>query len=181
MGEFNETNRKLAEAFAEGVLDAIRNATLEEIIGTRESPTTSRTQPSAKRPLARRGRPGRPPSPSIAAAIADVTKRMIGVLQKHPNGLRAERLRAELGIPREKMTAAVHAALESKQITKRGERRATTYLLTKYDTKAAETATKSGETTTPAAPKPKKRRGALVVLTDAGKAAERGEPPQKPE
>jgi hypothetical protein len=48
-------------------------------------------------------------------------------VKKNPKGLRAEQIRAELGIDKREWMRPLEAALGSKKLTKKGEKRATTY------------------------------------------------------
>src|SRR5689334_10692235 len=90
--------RQLADKFAEGVLQALRSSSLEEILG-RTANGSGRATVSAP---ARRG-PGRPPKAAAPAksneraSDADVTiERIVALLQKKPKGLRSEDLRKTL-------------------------------------------------------------------------------------
>jgi hypothetical protein len=92
---------------------------------------------------AKRG-PGRPPSthapgrPAAASTskrlarrsekdIAAVADRIVALVKKHDKGLRAEQIRSQLGIAKKEWARPLEAALASKKLTKKGEKRATTY------------------------------------------------------
>jgi hypothetical protein len=128
MSDLRSSIHSLAETFAAGVLQAIRSASLEDILA--ESPAAKR---GPGRPPSKRG-PGRPPAPSSkrlarrsAKDIAAVTDSIVALVKKHTNGLRAEQIRAELGIDKKEWMRPLEAALASKKLTKKGEKRATTY------------------------------------------------------
>src|SRR5689334_9843073 len=96
--------RDLATTFAEGVLEAIRSSSLEELLGQvgggKAAPATRRgpgrppraAAPAAPAPAAKRGR-----AASNGAADPDATvERIVALLQKKPKGLRSEDLRSQL-------------------------------------------------------------------------------------
>jgi hypothetical protein len=51
----------------------------------------------------------------------------VTLVKKHPKGLRAEQIRKELGIEKREWMRPLEAALSSKSLTKKGEKRSTTY------------------------------------------------------
>jgi|SRR5580692_376479 hypothetical protein len=128
MPDLRSSIHSLAQTFAAGVLEAIRSASLEEILGE-----TSAPKRGPGRPAGRRG-PGRPPGSSSkrlarrsAKDIAKVTTSIVALVKKHPKGLRAEQIRAELGIAKKEWMRPLGLALASKKLTKKGEKRSTTY------------------------------------------------------
>jgi hypothetical protein len=52
---------------------------------------------------------------------------IVALVKKHPKGLRAEQIRAELSIDKREWMRPLETALESKKLAKKGEKRATTY------------------------------------------------------
>jgi hypothetical protein len=110
----------LAQTFAAGVLEAIRGASLEDIIGESTG--------------AKRG-PGRPPRTTTASAavtgrvrcsakdIAALSESIVAFVRKNPNGLRAEQIRGELKIAKNEWLRPLAAALASKKLKKKGEKR----------------------------------------------------------
>jgi hypothetical protein len=52
---------------------------------------------------------------------------IVSLVKKHKGGLRAEQIRAELGIAKKEWARPLEDALASKKLTKKGEKRATTY------------------------------------------------------
>jgi hypothetical protein len=79
--------------------------------------------------------PGRPPAAAAstrlprrsATNIAAAADSIVALVKKHAKGLRAEQIRAELGIAKKEWARPLEAALASKKMTKKGEKRATTY------------------------------------------------------
>jgi hypothetical protein len=127
----HSTIQHLASQFASGVLDAIRGASLEEIL----SETSGRTGRRPGRPLSAGGVPsvgssrrksGRLPRRS-QSDIAAVVESIVSLLGSKPKGLRAEQIRAELGLEAKELPRPISEALKSHKISKKGQKRATTY------------------------------------------------------
>jgi hypothetical protein len=130
----------LADSFAAGVLAAIRSASLEDILEGGSAPAAP----------ARRG-PGRPPkSNGVAAAAAPSLKPakrgkggrlarrsasdiehviglIVGKLGEHKTGLRSEQLQKALKLSKKEIVGPLNQGLAARKITKKGERRSTTY------------------------------------------------------
>jgi hypothetical protein len=128
MPNLNSSIQTLAETFAASVLQAIRSASLEDILA--ESPAVKR---GPGRPPGKPG-PGRPATTSAkrlarrsAENIAAVADTIVALVKKHTKGLRAEQIRAELEIDKKEWARPLEVALASKKLTKKGEKRATTY------------------------------------------------------
>lgn len=68
--------------------------------------------------------------------IESVLASVVELLGQHPQGLRLEGLRKELGLDNKTLGKALYLGLESDQITKTGDRRTTTYLLPPTPSKA---------------------------------------------
>jgi hypothetical protein len=130
----------LAEEFSAGVLAAIRSASLDEILaggsvapakrgpgrppksngGATESAKAAPTKPAPKTKggrLARR-------SPE---QIAEVIESIVGALKKSKDGMRSEQIQKVLKLDKKEIFGPLNEALEGKKITKKGQRRATTY------------------------------------------------------
>jgi hypothetical protein len=129
---------QLANQFASGVLEAIRGASLAEILaesaegGGRAAGGARRGRPpaaasaagAASRPAKRRrGRLER----RSATDIAGVVRQIVDLLGAHPAGLRAEQIRHELGLEAKELPRPITEALASRKISKQGQKRATTY------------------------------------------------------
>lgn len=131
----------LANQFASGVLEAIRGASLAEILAE------SGERGAGGRTGARRGRPpasesgsgsglgGRPAKKRrrgrlerrSPADIAGVVGQIVDLLGAHPEGLRAEQIRHELGLEAKELPRPIADALAARKIAKQGQKRATTY------------------------------------------------------
>jgi hypothetical protein len=123
----------LASNFASSVLDAIRGASLEELLVDSSG-------------SARRG-PGRPPKstpPRTAVAtprarkstrlarrsIEDITKALhlvVALVKGKKGGLRAEQIRAALKMQSKEMPRVLQEGLAKKKLKSKGQKRATTY------------------------------------------------------
>jgi hypothetical protein len=114
----------LANQFADGVLAALRNASLEDLLEGRISPAakgaparTAATASSPKKTRARRS----------ASDIARIEEVIVAKLREHRAGLRSEQLQKVLKVSKAEIVGPIAAALASKKIVKTGEKRATTY------------------------------------------------------
>jgi hypothetical protein len=133
MSTLRSTIADLAQQFALGVLRAIRSAPLDDILGQTAGGTAKRgpgrprkagSTSAARTPKVGRG--GRLARRS-ATDITKVVESIVALLSKHADGLRAEQIRAELGLDKKEIGRPISEALASKVITKKGEKRATTY------------------------------------------------------
>jgi len=99
--------RELTESFVVDVMDAVRAATLDDVFGTMAGflPTTK------------------------SKASADLPARIEALLREHPEGLRAEPIRAELRVEKSAFVRAIDSMLAARKVRKRGERRATKYFV----------------------------------------------------
>jgi hypothetical protein len=112
------TIETLANEFALRVLEAIREAPLDELVSSEERRPP---QPSGKKRVRR--------SP---AQIQEAADRIVAIVKRHPKGIRAEDLKRAMGVAAGNRGAKVFTkplslALAAKRITMRGRRRATTY------------------------------------------------------
>jgi hypothetical protein len=121
---------ELATGFAASVLDAIRGASLDELLmessgspGRGAARSASRATAGAPR---RRG--GRLPRRS-AGDIAEVIEQIVGLLKQRPTGLRAEQIREELGLQAKELPRPLKDALDAGLLGKSGQKRATTYFV----------------------------------------------------
>jgi hypothetical protein len=129
MSTLRDSIQDLAQNFASLVVAAIRGASLQEILSE-----SSGAKGAPGRPASKRG-PGRPKGSTSskrlarrsAKDIAKVADGIVSLVKKHKGGLRAEQIRAELGIAKKEWARPLEDALASKKLTKKGEKRATTY------------------------------------------------------
>jgi|SRR5580658_8662148 hypothetical protein len=141
MPDLRSEIRGLSEKFASSVLAVIRSSSLEDILGhAAHTGGARRGRPPGRpagrpvgRPAGKRG-PGRPPGSSgkrlrrrSAKDIGAVSDKIVALVKKHKSGLRSEQIRAQLGIAKKEWMRPLEAALSSKKLTKKGEKRATTY------------------------------------------------------
>jgi hypothetical protein len=122
---------ELASSFASIVLDAIRGASLEDLLAessgsVRRAPPRASSDVAPGRPARRRG--GRLPRRS-ADDIAQVVESIVGLLRQSPKGLRAEQIRKKLGLQAKELPRPLKEALDSGRLAKSGQKRATTYFL----------------------------------------------------
>lgn len=129
----------LAQTFTAGIIEAIRGASLQELLGEtpgKRGPGRPRTasvvaggggQPDPLRaPKAKRGKGGRLMRRS-ASDIQHVMGLIVAKLGEHKTGLRSEQLQKALKIDKKEITRPIELALAAKKITKKGQKRSTTY------------------------------------------------------
>jgi hypothetical protein len=126
MGLRNKIESLTAD-FITGVLAAIRECSLEELVG--DGPSSPR-EPAVDKP--RRGRPPGTSSGRLARRSAEDIEGMADkiiscVKAAGKDGLRAEQIRAEVSIPKNEWLRPLQLALDSKGLTKTGNKRATVY------------------------------------------------------
>jgi hypothetical protein len=114
----------LAQSFAEGVISALRGASLEELVGDRTSKGRSRTPASNGAAPSRRAKPGRLPRRS-AEDIAKSLDLVVKLVKTQP--LRAEQIRKKLGLDVREMPRILKEGVAKKRLKAKGQKRATTY------------------------------------------------------
>jgi hypothetical protein len=131
MPDLRSSIQSLAQTFAAGVLAAIRSSSLEDVLGETSGPKRGPGRPVAKRGPGHPARPAGSSSKRLARRstkdLAAVTESIVALVKKHKTGLRAEQIRAELGIAKKEWMRPLGLALGSKKLTKKGEKRSTTY------------------------------------------------------
>jgi hypothetical protein len=111
----------LVANLASDILDVIRGSSLEELLGE------GRVGP--------RGRgPGRPKSTSSGrlsrrspAELAKALDKIVALVGKHKDGLRAEQIRVELGMQAKEIPRVLKEGLVTKKLKAKGNKRATAY------------------------------------------------------
>jgi hypothetical protein len=129
----------LADSFAAGVLAAIRSASLEDILEGGSAPSAPPRRGPGRPPKsngvaaaapslkpAKRGKGGRLARRS-ASDIEHVIGLIVGKLGEHKTGLRSEQLQKALKLSKKEIVGPLNQGLAAKKITKKGERRSTTY------------------------------------------------------
>jgi hypothetical protein len=122
----------LATEFASSVLQALRGASIDELSGVLgggpPAPNGSRRGTrAASSGTGRRGGGGGRLQRRSASDIKAVVEKIVGLLGRHPKGLRAEEIRSQLGLRSKELPRPIAEALAAKRIRKQGEKRATTY------------------------------------------------------
>jgi hypothetical protein len=120
----------LAAAFASAVVDAIRGASLHELVAS-EGRAGSAARPSPAGPAAksiatkttRSGRLKRRSSEDIGVVLDQV----VALVKKNKDGLRAEQIRTELSLQAKELPRVLKEGLRSKRLRKAGQKRATVY------------------------------------------------------
>ena len=131
--------------FSEGVLAAIRGASIEELLGKEGGGASYHSAPKdqpmsgpAPRKTGKRGRLARRSDEDIQAMVEQI----VACVAKHPDGIRSEDIRAALKIDKKELPKPITAALASGQLRKEGEKRATVYLVGKKSGGSAKAAPK---------------------------------------
>ena len=135
----------LARSFAEQIVHAIRGASIHEL--SSGGGATAGNGRSADRPTAfassgaaRRAVSKATPTPAPKAArangrlprrsadeIQEMLGKVIGLVKKHKGGLRAEEIRANLGMLPKEMPRILKEGVATKKLSTKGQKRATTY------------------------------------------------------
>jgi len=136
----------LARSFAEQVIGAIRGSSLQELLSPGNETASGRSgRPGAPRafPTARAARTAVAEAPAAPAArpsrasgrlprrsadeIQATLDKIVALLKKHKDGLRAEEIRTNLGMLAKEMPRILKEGLATKKLTSKGQKRATTY------------------------------------------------------
>ena len=122
-----KTIESMAEAFADGLLRALRDASLEEILTASDvraavSPRTNAVSAS-KAPRPRAGRRVRRSPKQIANVMVSVVSALKGAKE----GLSSEELQKALSVDKKTIVRPITEALAAKVIRKTGQKRATRY------------------------------------------------------
>ena len=139
MPTLNSQLQDLARSFAEQIVEAIRVTSLQELVVPRDGgsvvgngrrarvasggggpPDVVSTLPK------RRGRNGRLPRRS-AEEIAKELDKIVLLVKTHKEGMRAEEIRAKLGMIPKEMPRILKEGIAKKKLATKGQKRATTY------------------------------------------------------
>jgi energy-converting hydrogenase A subunit M len=127
MSSLRASLESLAASFAHDLVRAIQGSSLEELrsevagASRRGRPAASAPPKAVKR--AKGGRLSRRSAEDIAAAL----EKIVGLLKKHTEGLRAEQIRKALHMQAKEMPRVLSEGLGKKKLKKKGQKRATTY------------------------------------------------------
>jgi hypothetical protein len=129
----------LASNFAAQIIAAIQGASLHELAGsdggaTRSTGRQARALPGGggqPDPLSvpvtpKRGKNGRLPRRSVEEIQATLQK-IVLLVKTHKAGMRAEEIRATLGMEAKEMPRILKEGVAKKKLTTKGQKRATTY------------------------------------------------------
>jgi hypothetical protein len=119
----------LASAFASAVVDAIRGASLHELVASdgRAAPAArAASSPAAKTPAPKTTRSGRLKRRS-SEDIGQVLDQVVSLVKKNKDGLRAEQIRTDLNLQAKELPRVLKEGLRSKRLRKAGQKRATVY------------------------------------------------------
>jgi hypothetical protein len=125
----------LAANFAKAIVAALQGASLHELVGAdggwggggraaRTVGSVATTAPAA--PKASSRKPGRLPRRSAEEIQAELDK-IVALVKKHKDGLRAEEIRSNLGMQSKEMPRILKEGISKKKLTSKGQKRATTY------------------------------------------------------
>jgi hypothetical protein len=130
----------LARHFVDQVVEVLRGASLRDLVSheagasgpvangrpARGAASVAPTAPSpmpAPRGARSTGRLPRRSADEIQAAL----DKIVALLKKHKDGLRAEEIRSNLGMLAKEMPRILKEGLSTKKLTSKGQKRATTY------------------------------------------------------
>jgi hypothetical protein len=119
----------LAASFASAVVDAIRGASLHELVASdgRAAPAARpASSPIAKTVASKTTRSGRLKRRS-SEDIGQVLDQIVALVKKNKDGLRAEQIRTELNLQAKELPRVLKEGLRSKRLRKAGQKRATVY------------------------------------------------------
>jgi hypothetical protein len=135
--------QSLAETFTAGIVDAIRSASLQELLAAGGVAPAKRAPSRAPQsdggggqpdplhaPRAKRGKGGRLARRSTSD-LEHVIGLIVAKLGENKGGLRSEQLQKALKLDKREITRPLELALGAKKITKKGQKRSTTYFASK--------------------------------------------------
>jgi len=127
----------LASRFTDEVMRALRTASLEELLagkpgravggGVRTRGGGGQPDPLAT-PGKKRGNGARLPRRS-QEEIAKALDKIVLLVKTHKNGMRAEEIRAKLGMEPKEMPRILKLGVSTKKLASKGQKRATTYFV----------------------------------------------------
>ena len=126
MPTLKTTLEGLASDFASQVLDALRGASLDELLEVSRSGGGRRAARTGNVPARRRGKGGRL-GRRTQAELDAMLDSIVALLDKNPKGMRAEDIRASLGVEAKELPRPLAEGLSNGSLKKTGQKRATTY------------------------------------------------------
>ncbi len=135
MSTLRQTLENQAFEFATAVINAFRGASIDELMSI--AGDTRLVRGSTMRPngltAKKTGRLGR----RSAAEIAKTLESIVTVLTKHPEGLRAEEIKAALELDTREIPRPLAEGLKNGALKKTGQKRATTYFVSSGPAKSS--------------------------------------------
>jgi hypothetical protein len=138
MSSLRNALEALTVQFTEGLLEAIRSASLDELVGSerprrlnggRAAAKPAKGEATAAKPRKTATASGRLPRRS-AEDIAAVLDQIVALLKKNKDGLRAEMIREYLGLQAKELPRVLKEGIASRKLKSKGQKRATTYYAT---------------------------------------------------
>ena len=131
MSNLRQTIEAQAVQFANAIVQALRSASLDELVsitsggGRAPSPRAPATKTTVAAPKVTKkaGRLGRRSPTDIARTLDNI----VAVLTAHPEGLRAEQIKAALNLDTREVPRPIAEGLKSGVLKKSGQKRATVY------------------------------------------------------
>jgi hypothetical protein len=129
---------QLASSFTHAVIEAIREVSLEELVaetgglkGMPRVPAMTSSRGRGRAPRRQTGPSRRSSSRRLKRRSRDDIHKALGdivsLVENRPRGMRAEQIRIELGMEAKEMPRILGEGLATRQLRKRGQKRATTY------------------------------------------------------
>lgn len=176
----------LSAAFADSIIAALRETSISELTsaagvggGGRGKHVHSSSEdieetPTKPRAAKKTGRLARRSEEDILKVVEEI----LVVVKKHPEGIRAEELREELGLDKKEMPKPMLVALANGSLRKEGEKRATVYYI---GGKASKAAPKKKSAAKKASPKAKasSKKAALKKAAPKKKPVAKAKPKAK--
>jgi hypothetical protein len=150
---------ELSEQFVVEVMAALRTASIEELAGDNKGEMAA--APPKRGAKASNGRLARRSEEDIQIVV----KEIVAFVAQHPEGVKAEHIREALVIEKREFNRPLMMALESGQLRKTGQKRATSYFLNKGKPRAAAAKTASKKRTAPKKKAAPKKRAAAASKT----------------
>lgn len=119
----------IAATFASAVVEAIRGASLHELVapdGRAATAARPASSPLAKTMASKTTRSGRLKRRS-SEDIGQILDQVVSLVKKNKDGLRAEQIRTELDLQAKELPRVLKEGLRSKRLRKAGQKRATVY------------------------------------------------------
>jgi Meckel syndrome type 1 protein len=184
MEQLREKIATLSADFAAGVMAAIRECSLEDLIGDRfggksAALVANEDKPRSGRPAGSKSKPGRLARRSIED-IEVMADKIVAHVKASGGGMRAEQIRSDLGIDKKEWMRPLQLALDSKGLKKTGNKRATEYTVGGAGKAAPAKPAKKAAPKAKAKAKPAKAKAAPKKAAPKAKAKSKPKAASKP-